>query len=1209
MSKSSRLFPVLLAGTLFLSTIQAATDSSLKVHYSFQSLRGGLVPDLSGNGFDGTLYNDAQVGSTDSIGFLDLGSSNGYFDLGTAIGELISTLGDFTVSNYLYIDPSTTITGDGNFLWAFSTSNACSQYSGKYIAYRVNAQRYAQSTGGYANEKVAISYGSAATKGVWSHVCYTQSGTTGTLYVNGVVLKTGTAGYKPMDIGTATTYNWIGRSPFSGDAYLKGASISDFRIYNRALTDIEVSSMYSNMGSVVKASNKRAMHAVADTFQLYGTDAVRTDMDLPQALNSNVQIDWTSSDPSVISSLGFVNRPASGSTSKTVTLTAIFRCGTDSIVKSFQATVLPYGTDAERVTSDLAALDFGTRNITALRSNLELPEKGAEGSVFSWTSSETAYMTSSGEILKRPAKGEGTKTLTLEVSARNGSVTLTRDISIGILEDEGFSSYLFAYFTGNSGTQEAIRFALSADGKNFKALNSNNPVISSDTIAQMKAVRDPHIYRGPDNNFYMVVTDMKSANGWSSNHAMVLLKSSDLVNWTHTVVDIAAVFPAFSTVNRVWAPQTIWDPAVGKFMIYWSMRSGSDPDVIYYSYTNADFTALTATPKVLFDYPTSTIDGDIIYKDDVYYLFFKTEGSGNGIKKAVSTSLTGVYTVKEDKYLQQTTSAVEGACVYRFINSDTHVLMYDVYTSGLYEFTTSMDLSNFKVMSDVSLNFAPRHGTVIPITTDEARQLTAKWGAASDMPVTSSVASAVKIINVVVDETAHTLYLPVKPGTNLNAFDPLLNTLPGVVITPSGPQDFSQGSIPYKLQLNDTVVNYTVSVAVNRNPVLEGYYADPEILYSEKTAKFYLYPTSDGFAGWSGTYFKCFSSDDLETWKDEGTILDLAGGDVAWASTNAWAPCIVEKKINGEFRYFYYFCANKQIGVAVSYNPNGPFVATGKALINTKPDGVTSGQEIDPDVFTDPATGKSYLYWGNGYMAGVELNDDMISIKTETRKVMTPNSTFREGVYVICRNGVYYFMWSENDTGSADYRVRYATSDGPLGSLAIPASNFVIKRDDTKAIYGTGHHSVVQIPGKDEWYIVYHRLTRPKGITLSSPGYYREVCIDKLLFNADGSIQQAQPTLEGVGAVTLPVGVKTLQIQKKKAEVSVYPNPVGNVLNIAVTDGLTEVSVFDVSGIRVLRIHLSGQNSRVDCSGLAPGYYLIEARNAESKLLGRFIKS
>jgi GH43 family beta-xylosidase len=334
--------------------------------------------------------------------------------------------------------------------------------------------------------------------------------------------------------------------------------------------------------------------------------------------------------------------------------------------------------------------------------------------------------------------------------------------------------------------------------------------------------------------------------------------------------------------------------------------------------------------------------------------------------------------------------------------------------------------------------------------------------------------------------------------------------------------NFASGPVKYTVEIQgQKPVSYELIAKEYHNPVLEGYYADPDILYAQKTGKFYLYPTSDGFNNWSGTYFKSFSSKNLVDWKDEGIILDLAK-DVSWAKKNAWAPCIIEKKINGKYKYFYYFCAAQKIGVAVADNPTGPFVDSGKPLLDKYPEGVTGGQQIDPDVFTDPKTGKSYLYWGNGYMAGAELNDDMISIKTGTTKVMTPDKSFREGAFVIYRKGIYYFMWSEDDTRSENYRVRYGTSDSPLGEIKIPAENLVIAKDKSLGIYGTGHHSVIQIPGKDEWYIVYHRFNYPKGITMGeSAGYNREVCIDKLEFNKDGSIKKVKPTHEGVKAINL----------------------------------------------------------------------------------------
>ncbi|MCB0836662.1 MAG: family 43 glycosylhydrolase, partial [Bacteroidetes bacterium] len=343
---------------------------------------------------------------------------------------------------------------------------------------------------------------------------------------------------------------------------------------------------------------------------------------------------------------------------------------------------------------------------------------------------------------------------------------------------------------------------------------------------------------------------------------------------------------------------------------------------------------------------------------------------------------------------------------------------------------------------------------------------------------------------------------------------------PGIQISPKGPQDFSQGPVTYTISIEDLgEKTFEVIASDDHNPVLRGFYADPDILYAEKTGKYYIYPTSDGFYNWFGYYFKTFSSENLVDWTDEGVILDLKK-DVSWADRNAWAPCIIEKKINGEYKYFYYFTAAQKIGVAYADDPAGPFTDKGEVLIDWKPEGIKGGQEIDPDVFMDPQTGKTYLYWGNNYMAAAELSEDMLSIKKETLTLLTPDKTYREGTYIFYRNGKYYFMWSEDDTRSPNYKVRYAFMASPLGPLTIPENNIVITQDPEKEIFATGHNSVLQIPGKDEWYLVYHRFTYPQGITMGRyGGFHREVCIDKLEFDEDGGVIQVKPTLKGIEGI------------------------------------------------------------------------------------------
>lgn len=613
------------------------------------------------------------------------------------------------------------------------------------------------------------------------------------------------------------------------------------------------------------------------------------------------------------------------------------------------------------------------------------------------------------------------------------------------VEEKDMAGYLFVYFTGNDISQEAICFALSNDGLSWHKLNGGRPVIDSKVISSTGGVRDPHILRGEDGHtFYMVATDMVSANGWDSNRAMVLLKSEDLINWSHSVINIQQTYEGQDDLKRVWAPQTIYDHKANKYMIYWSMKHGDGPDIIYYAYANDSFTGLTGEPRPLF-IPAdrkSCIDGDIVYKDGKYHLFYKTEGHGNGIKVAVTDELTSGRWTESPDYKQQTDQAVEGAGTFKLSGSDKYILMYDMYMNGRYQFTETTDLEHFRVIdSDVTMDFHPRHGTVMAVTRDEMKRLTDKWG------------------------------------------------------QPEG-------------------------VTIPRNPVLTGFHADPEILYSEQTGRYYIYSTTDGVPGWGGAHFTVFESSDTRNWTEAGTVLDLKAGDAAWADGNAWAPCIIEKKIKGRYKYFFYYSGNskdgkgKQIGVATGDTPTGPFKDSGKPMITDSP--VGHGQQIDVDVFTDPVSGKSYLYWGNGYMAGAELNKDMMSIKKKTLTVMTPQGgtlqdyAYREAPYVFYRNGIYYFMWSVDDTGSPNYHVAYGTSRSPLGPIEVAAQPVVLSQKPEQGIYGTAHNSVICLPESDEWLIVYHRINR--NYLNDSPGTHREVCIDRLEFNADGTIRPVVPT-------------------------------------------------------------------------------------------------
>ena len=143
-------------------------------------------------------------------------------------------------------------------------------------------------------------------------------------------------------------------------------------------------------------------------------------------------------------------------------------------------------------------------------------------------------------------------------------------------------------------------------------------------------------------------------------------------------------------------------------------------------------------------------------------------------------------------------------------------------------------------------------------------------------------------------------FIPVEQGTDLSHYDPQLEVSLGATVTPQGPQDFTQGPVSYTVSDGTASKTYAVTVEVNGNPILPGFHADPEVLASRKTGRFYVYPTSDGYPHWGGSFFDVFSSPDLVHFTNEGTILNLkSGGDVSWATGNAWAPCIEEKWTSG----------------------------------------------------------------------------------------------------------------------------------------------------------------------------------------------------------------------------------------------------------------------------------------------------------------------
>jgi hypothetical protein len=292
------------------------------------------------------------------------------------------------------------------------------------------------------------------------------------------------------------------------------------------------------------------------------------------------------------------------------------------------------------------------------------------------------------------------------------------------------------------------------------------------------------------------------------------------------------------------------------------------------------------------------------------------------------------------------------------------------------------------------------------------------------------------------------------------------------------------------------------------NPILPGWYADPEARVFEKA--YWIFPTYSAPYD-EQVFMDAFSSKDLVAWKKHPRVLDVAN--VRWAKRALWAPSIVEK----DGWYYLFFGANDiqndrevgGIGVARARRPEGPFQDyLGRPLVDKFHNGA---QPIDQFVFRD-RDGAHYLIYGGWRHCNIaRLKDDFTGFLPfpdgTTFKEITPKG-YVEGAFMFLKDGRYYFMWSEGGWTGPDYAVAYAVASSPFGPFERVGK---ILEQDPAVATGAGHHSVLQAPGSGQWYIVYHR--RPLGETDRN---HRVVCIDEMRFDEKGLIRPVVITKEGV---------------------------------------------------------------------------------------------
>ncbi|KAK0391260.1 hypothetical protein NLU13_0761 [Sarocladium strictum] len=640
-----------------------------------------------------------------------------------------------------------------------------------------------------------------------------------------------------------------------------------------------------------------------------------------------------------------------------------------------------------------------------------------------------------------------------------------------VVAQEEYEGYAFAYFTGNSLAGENIFLAASNgnDALSWSELNGGQAVLKSQYGT--RGLRDPFVIRSHDGSrFYLLATDLSIGSGtdWGDSQRfgsryIEIWESEDLINWSeqrHTLVSPA-------TAGMTWAPEAYYDDELGTYLVFWASALYAESDTGHTGasynrmlYATTDDFVHFSEASVWQDSQASRIDSTVLKEGSTYYRFTKDEGRVTGCADIIqehSTSLTS----------QLDGWTVDASCIGAKAGTEA-VEGPTIFKAN----PNDVHGEKFYLFVDEYVNRG-----YIPLETDDIAKPDWKVSAQYNLPASPR----------------HGTVIPVTKSELDNLTAALGSTPP------------SRREVLARQEEND-------------GPTLPGFYADPNI--AAFGCDYYLYATSDGYPGWGGQDFYAWKSRNLVDWaraEEPFLVLDGENGTVPWALGNAWAPTIIER----DDKYYFYFSGqnaqydHKTIGVAVANSPEGPFIAAPTAMI-TNTETVNSGQAIDPAAFQDPVSGRFYLYWGNGEPVLAELNDDMASINWATAQHVQGLEDFREGLFINYRQGIYHLTYSIDDTGSPDYRVGYATSLSPEGPFTY--RGVILQKDESQGILATGHDSVLNVPGTDEWYMAYHRFAIPDG-----DGTHRETKIDKLFFDPDtGLIRPVVPTLRDVEPLVMP---------------------------------------------------------------------------------------
>ncbi len=393
--------------------------------------------------------------------------------------------------------------------------------------------------------------------------------------------------------------------------------------------------------------------------------------------------------------------------------------------------------------SELEIMSYKLAPDSEIRSDQYMPSE-YDGAKITWNTSNNS-VSPDGKV-SRGAYDNDVK-ITAEFSKDGETYSSEYDCRVMAMpknkNEENMGAYLFVHFSGSekNADEEQIYFSVSKDGQSWRTLNNKQPILTS-TMGE-KGVRDPHIIRSPEGDkFFLIATDLSifnrgyDPNRWGTcqrngSRSIMIWESNDLVHWSNQ--RMAQIAPP--NAGCAWAPESVYDSEKDAYMVFWASKTSDDnytTQRIYRCYTK-DFKHFTDAELYIDDGNVSNIDTSFIKHNGTYYRFTKNE-TNSSVTMMRGDSLSGgfsdvpSYTINGEQGNMVT--GYEGPTVYKLNGQDKWCLLLDFYSqSGGYKPFMTDDISKgiFTSAQDFDFDMKYRHGTVIPITSEEYDALVSEY--------------------------------------------------------------------------------------------------------------------------------------------------------------------------------------------------------------------------------------------------------------------------------------------------------------------------------------------------------------------------------------------------------------------------------------------------------------------------------------------------